>query len=209
MQEKSVTAGDHPLRPEENNTETKEITERIMPVLALNEVFLGENLSSRVSYLEVKSDNNPVMKSRNSGLCISTGTGSTSRIFNISKLTHGSVENILKFVYETTRFPINFKDQKLVEALTQRFNNELVFDPELNLMSYTLRDPVSAGTFPTAVEKKTRGKARRMEVKSRCFDACLVIDGSLSYKFNDGTRAIISIHDEDVLRTVHLYSSDL
>ena len=150
-----------------------------------------------------------MIKSRNSGLCISTGTGSTSRIFNISKLTHGSVENILKFVYETTRFPINFKDQKLVEALTQRFNNELVFDPELNLMCYTLRDPVSAGTFPTVVEKKTRGKARRMEVKSRCFDACLVIDGSLSYKFNDGTRAIISIHDEDVLRTVHLYSSDL
>ena len=209
LQEKSVTGGDHPLKPGENKMEGKEISERVLPVLALNEVFLGENLSSRVSYLEVKSDNNPVMKSRNSGLCISTGTGSTSRIFNISKLTHGSVENILKFVYETTRFPINFKDQKLVEALTQRFNNELVFDPELNLMCYTLRDPVSAGTFPTAVEKKTRGKARRMEVKSRCFDACLVIDGSLSYKFNDGTRAIISIHDEDVLRTVHLYSSDL
>ena len=76
-------------------------------------------------------------------------------------------------------------------------------------MCYTLRDPVSAGTFPTAVEKKPRGKARRMEIKSRCFDACLVIDGSLSYKFNDGTRAIISIHDEDVLRTVHIYSSDI
>ena len=76
-------------------------------------------------------------------------------------------------------------------------------------MCYTLRDPVSAGTFPTAVEKKPRGKARRMEIKSRCFDACLVIDGSLSYKFNDGTRAIVSIHDEDVLRTVHIYSSDV
>ena len=76
-------------------------------------------------------------------------------------------------------------------------------------MCYTLRDPVSAGTFPTAVEKKPRGKAQRMEIKSRCFDACLVIDGSLSYKFNDGTRAIISIHDEDVLRTVHIYSSEI
>ena len=76
-------------------------------------------------------------------------------------------------------------------------------------MCYTLRDPVSAGTFPTAVEKKPRGKAQRMEIKSRCFDACLVIDGSLSYKFNDGTRAIVSIHDEDVLRTVHIYSSDI
>ena len=104
---------------------------------------------------------------------------------------------------------LTFQDHKLVETITQRFNNELVFDPELNLMCYTLRDPVSAGTFPTAVEKKPRGKARRVEIKSRCFDACLVIDGSLSYKFNDGTRAIVSIHDEDVLRTVHIYSSDI
>lgn len=206
LQEKSVTAGDHPLKQE---TTGKEVSERVLPVLALNEVFLGESLSSRVSYLEVKFDNNPVMKTRNSGLCISTGTGSTSWTFNISKLTHQSVETILKFVFETTRYPINFKDHKLVETITQRFNNELVFDPELNLMCYTLRDPVSAGTFPTAVEKKPRGKARRVEIKSRCFDACLVIDGSLSYKFNDGTRAIVSIHDEDVLRTVHIYSSDI
>ena len=209
LQEKSVTAKDHPLKPGENKTEGKEISERVLPVLALNEVFFGENLSSRVSHLEVKSDNNPVIKTRNSGLCISTGTGSTSRMFNITKLTNQSVETILKFVFETTRFPINFKDQRLVEGMTQRFNNELVFDPELNLMCYALRDPVFAGTFPTAVEKKTRGKAKRMEIKSRCFDACLVIDGSLSYKFNDGTQAVVSIHDEDVLRTVHLYSSDI
>jgi hypothetical protein len=38
----------------------------------------------------------------------------------------------------------------------------------------------------------------------RCFDACLVIDGSLSYKFNDGTRATIEIHDSDDLRTIQL-----
>ena len=106
LQEKSVTAGDHPLKQE---TTGKEVSERVLPVLALNEVFLGESLSSRVSYLEVKFDNNPVMKTRNSGLCISTGTGSTSWTFNISKLTHQSVETILKFVFETTRYPINFK----------------------------------------------------------------------------------------------------
>jgi len=48
---------------------------------------------------------------------------------------------------------------------------------------------------------------RKIAVKSRCFDACLVIDGSLSYKFNDGTKAIIEILDEDALRTVQLYSN--
>ena len=39
---------------------------------------------------------------------------------------------------------------------------------------------------------------------SRCFDACLVIDGSLSYKFNDGTRATIEIHNDDALRTIQM-----
>ena len=47
---------------------------RILPVLALNEVFLGENLSARVSYLEVKLDEErEFAKTRNSGLCVSTG----------------------------------------------------------------------------------------------------------------------------------------
>ena len=43
-------------------------------------------------------------------------------------------------------------------------------------------------------------------MKSKCFDASLVIDGSLSYKFNDGTKAVIELLDEDALRTVQLCS---
>ena len=66
-------------------------------------------------------------------------------------------------MFEITHFPLNFKDSRLVEAVTNRFNNDLVFDPELNLMTYTLRDPVSAGTFPDVAEKKPRGKAKRIE----------------------------------------------
>ena len=77
---------------------------RILPILALNEVFIGESLSSRVSYLELqvsvccssknidllssscfkrsslifvtlKVDQQQSFKTRNSGLCIATGTG--------------------------------------------------------------------------------------------------------------------------------------
>ena len=71
-------------------------------------------------------DQDPVYKSRNSGLCIATGTGkrqdiiqpvvtlcictgSTSWIFNINKLTHHAVESLLKITFETTRFPLNWK----------------------------------------------------------------------------------------------------
>ena len=208
LHEKSVSVNDHPLKQSEIQSDKKQ-SQRILPVLALNEVFIGEGLSSRVSYLEVKFNEDPWTKTRNSGLCISTGTGSTSWTFNINKLTHQCVSHILKIVFETTHFPINFKDSRLVEAVTNRFNNDLVFDPEMSMMTYTLRDPVSAGTFPEVAERKPRGLAKRIEVKSRCFDACLVVDGSLSYKFNDGTRAIIELHDEDALRTVQLYSPEI
>merc|ERR1719378_859193 len=176
-----------------------------LPILALNEIYIGESLSSRVSYLEVKVDKEPMFKSRNSGLCISTGTGSTSWVFNINKLTHHNVETLIKIIFETTRFPLNWKDSKFVEAVTSKFNNLLVFDPESPVMSYTLRDPISVGTYPSPGELRPRGKARNIVVKSKCFDACLVIDGSLSFKFNDGTKAVIEVLDEDSLRTVQLF----
>ena len=38
----------------EENDEVKEDGSRILPILALNEVFIGESLSSRVSYLELQ-----------------------------------------------------------------------------------------------------------------------------------------------------------
>jgi len=201
----SSESGDHPFKEPGNGKHAIQ-SSKILPVLALNELYIGESLSSRVSYLELQIDSEPVCKSRNSGLCISTGTGSTSWTFNINKLTHHAVQALLKITFETTRFPINWKDLKLVEAITQKFNNQLVFDPEAEEMCFTLRDPISVGTFPSAEESKPRGKARRIAVKSKCFDACLVIDGSLSFKFNDGTKAIVETLEEDSLRTFQLYS---
>ena len=110
------------------------------------------------------------------------------------------------YLIENSRFPLNWKDHKLVESITTKFNNQLVHDPESPVMCYALRDPVSVGTFPSPQEGRSRGKAKVVKVKSKCFDACLVIDGSLSYKFNDGTKAIIELLDEDALRTVQLCS---
>lgn len=193
---------DHPFK--ETTNDNMEVS-RTLPILALNEIYIGESLSSRVSYLEIQVDREPIFKSRNSGLCISTGTGSTSWIFNINKLTHHAVETLIKIIFETTRFPLNWKDSKLVESVTSKFNNLLVFDAESPVMCYTLRDPISVGTYPSPSELKPRGKARNIVVKSKCFDACLVIDGSLSFKFNDGTKAVIELLDEDSLRTVQLF----
>lgn len=49
-----------------------------------------------------------------------------------------------------------------------------------------------------------RGFAEKIEVKSRCTDAGLVIDGGISFPFNDGAITLLETHSEDALRTVVL-----
>lgn len=57
-----------------------------LPYLALNEVFIGETMSARVSHLQISKDGDPfVTKTKSSGLCVSTGTGSTSWLTRLAK----------------------------------------------------------------------------------------------------------------------------
>ena len=62
-----------------------------------------------------------------SGLCLSTGTGSTSWTFNINKLTQQAVEALLRIVFETTHFPINWKDKRLVEVRDKEIHDYALF----------------------------------------------------------------------------------
>ena len=105
----SADTGDHPFKEPVLRDSCAPQHTRILPVFGLNELYIGESLSSRVSYLELQMDKEPAFKSRNSGLCISTGTGSTSWTFNINKLTHHAVESLLKIIYETTKYSLNWK----------------------------------------------------------------------------------------------------
>lgn len=50
--------------------------------------------------------------------------------------------------------------------------------------------------------------AFRLCVRSRCWDACMVVDGGTSFEFNDGAIATISMSEEDQLRTVVLENWD-
>ena len=86
----------------------------------LFQVFIGESLSSRVSYILVKFDNDSTfLKTRNSGMIVSTGTGSTSWTYNVNKLTHQSVEDILRIIFETTGKQINFKGEFIFISIIQ------------------------------------------------------------------------------------------
>jgi NAD+ kinase len=71
-------------------------------------------------------------------------------------------------------------------------------------MSYTIRDLISAGVWPDPKGLKPRGFANKIEVKSRCFEGGIVVDGGVFFEFNEGTAATLEIHNSDALRTVKL-----
>lgn len=177
---------------------------RVLPHLALNEVFVGESLSSRVSYFEMSIDDKSKFKIKSSGATICTGTGSTSWFFNINKLTPQCVSNLFNIVNEKAfngKQMLNANDQQLVQTITEQFNNSLIFSPSQLFMAYVIRDPVVFGINFT---NNPRDFAKKISIKSRMTDAHLVIDGGLSYVFNDGSKASFEIFDGDALKTIKL-----
>ena len=171
----------------------------VLPVRALNDVFIGECLSSRVSYFEFAVDDRPAVKVKSSGVTICTGTGSTSWSFNINKISPQSVQTLFSLIKEETGVLLNPNDDLLVRKLTKKFNDSLIFDVCEKTMAYTVRDPVYMGN---EFDSENRGFSNQITIKSRMFDACVVIDGGLSYAFNDGAYARFDLLDEDQLQTI-------
>ncbi|CAG2059022.1 unnamed protein product, partial [Timema podura] len=170
---------------------------RVLPVFALNEVFLGESLSARVSYFELSLDGGPFTKIKSSGLCVTTGTGSTSWHLSINRVDQQTVAKLATLLG-------NKLSPEQVPAITKSYNDSLVFSPENPQISYTIRDNICASVWPHPKGIESRGFASQIVIRSRCFDAVLVIDGRVSFKFNDGTVAKLEIHESDSLRTVTL-----
>ncbi|XP_047736261.1 NAD kinase 2, mitochondrial [Hyalella azteca] len=102
---------------------------RVLPVLALNEVFIGECISARVSYLELQFDDQAPGKHKCSGLIVSTGTGSTSWTYNVNKLTEQNLEQALLILEEVTGSPKNFSHPALVAKVADEFNILAPFYP--------------------------------------------------------------------------------
>ncbi|KAK2523279.1 hypothetical protein Q9233_010056, partial [Columba guinea] len=168
----------------------------LLPVRALNEVFIGESLSSRenfksckpsfkfslhrASYYEISVDDGPWEKQKSSGLNVCTGTGSKAWSYNINKVAHQAVEEILKIA-------------KKHGGLNMPLNMELV---QKVLEIRTLSRPGPKSEIIKHIHVVC--------VRSRCWDACMVVDGGTSFEFNDGAIASIMIDTEDALCTVVL-----
>ena len=58
---------------------------------------------------------------------------------------------------------------------------------------------ISNTKFPSCVISNFR-----IRIRSRMWDACLVIDGGVSFKFNDGAVATFEIAKDNAVRTIHL-----
>ncbi|KAG7273766.1 hypothetical protein CRUP_003266 [Coryphaenoides rupestris] len=134
----------------------------LLPVRSLNEIFIGESLSSRASYYEISVDDGPSN--------------------NINRLVEQAVEDVLKIV-------------------TEEYNQSLVFSPADRRLFFSVREPIVNRVFSST---RQRGFAKKVCVRSRCWDACMVVDGGTSFEFNDGAIATISMSEEDHLRTVLL-----
>lgn len=168
--------------------------------LALNEVFIGESLSARVSYYQMSVDDGPVFKQKSSGIILCTGTGSTSWCYNINKMSHDSIKKIVKLINKETYGEIP-EDDSFITNIMNQFNDSILFNPGDLRMAYTIRDPIINRIFQN---ETNRGFGKKVCVQSRCYDACLVIDGSSSYQFNDGAKAFLSVSPENSLRTIQL-----
>ncbi|XP_077479724.1 NAD kinase 2, mitochondrial [Stigmatopora argus] len=195
----------HRITTMDNQQKTGTLNERfskpsLLPVRSLNEIFIGESLSSRASYYEISVDDGPWEKQKSSGLSICTGTGSKAWSYNINKLAVQAVNDILKIGKCQTglTMPLNLD---LIEKVTDEYNESLVFSPEDRRLFFSIREPIVNRVFSSS---RQRGFAHKVCVRSRCWDACMVVDGGSSFEFNDGAIATISMSEEDRLRTVVL-----
>lgn len=174
--------------------------ERRLPWLALNEVFMGETLSARTSSLFIKLDEEQkYQRVKSSGLCVSTGTGSTSWYKSINSLSYQTTQEILSLIDTKRQFT---NDE--IETICSTFNSNLRFDAEDSKLCYSIRDMIMTDAVSVPKRIYPRGFCKRITVRSECFDAGLVLDGGIAVPFNFGTIAEIETFPEDSLRTITL-----
>ncbi|CAK9800174.1 NAD kinase 2, mitochondrial [Anthophora plagiata] len=172
--------------------------ERRLPWLALNEVFIAETLCARTSSLLLKFDKEDDYHFvKSSGLCVSTGTGSTSWYKSINSVSPQIVQDILSLVNEKREF-----SSKDIENICITFNNSLNYSAEDLRLCYAIRDMIRTDIWPTPKSLPPRGFCNKLTIRSQCYDAAIVLDGGIAYPFHFGTSAVLEIHPEDSLRAL-------
>ncbi|XP_020296448.1 NAD kinase 2, mitochondrial-like [Pseudomyrmex gracilis] len=167
---------------------------RVLPWLALNEVFMSEFVAARTITLTVEVDDEETFTVRSSGMCVCTGSGSR---FWFRTMNLKTVETVRVLVTIATGRILSAKESN---ELLRKYHNNLLFSPEDSRMAYTIYEMYRNSRYSTRISEKR--KCRRIKIKSSGFDAALVLDGSLSVPFNDGSTAVFEICPECSLKNL-------
>ncbi|XP_071063883.1 NAD kinase 2, mitochondrial isoform X1 [Dasypus novemcinctus] len=155
---------------------------QLLPVRALNEVFIGESLSSRMSYswavavdnlrrsipilkglasyYEISVDDGPWEKQKSSGLNLCTGTGSKAWSFNINRVATQAVEDVLNIAKRqgNLNLPLN---KELVEKVTNEYNESLLYGPEEPKILFSIREPIANRVFSSSRQRCFSSKSHQ------------------------------------------------
>ncbi|KJH45459.1 NAD(+)/NADH kinase [Dictyocaulus viviparus] len=169
-------------------------------ILALNEVFIGENEAAKVSTYSISIDDQPMVKQKSSGLIVSTGTGSTSWYYGMNRVEEQSVSAILEAM-QSLGVEVKANMRELAGEIAKKINDKIAFEPSHPNFAYSIREPIFNATFKRT---SVRGFARRIWLKSKCSKGFLVLDGATKIPFNNGTEVLLEIFETDSLRTIVL-----
>ncbi|OON18057.1 hypothetical protein X801_06096, partial [Opisthorchis viverrini] len=223
----SVIEREYPLVPQYARST---MVRTSLPLLALNEVFIGESVSARVSKYELGVDGVNLLRRKSSGMIVVTGTGSTSwylqgtalsphtvaEVLKVAKAVyverdgeraeyrrhHGSTQSlsVINRLVEQTNPQNDHLENSVVREITERYNARLPFDPEDRRMAYVIFEPMSDGTDM----EPSRGYASNLQVRSLMLDSHLVFDGARAFSFPYGSVAEFSIDPSDALCCIRL-----
>lgn len=164
-------------------------------MLALNEVFIGDKMPGRTSEMECKFDGNMPIKIKSSGLCISTGTGSSAWSYALNKISVNEVQKILSHKF------CQVSRQECIK-IANEYNKNLVYKPDLEYLQYTIREPTGRSLWQSNDELIKSDKIKQAEVETHCEEGCIILDGFLIYVFPKGAQAILTSRPEDSIKSV-------
>ncbi|VDK36986.1 unnamed protein product [Taenia asiatica] len=167
----------------------------LLPVRALNDVFISACLSARVSHYEVSVDEAVAVPQKSSGLLVCTGTGSSSWYRSLHQVDVHLVARLLSLASASR------SDKATAAKVAEHFNRDLIFPSDSPLMAYSVRELIT--------NLMTLLTPFRLRVVSRMEDAYLFTDGWLALPFEDGASVELSIHPDDALCVIDFHDSTL
>lgn len=177
----------------------KESYEMALPIMALNDVYLGERASSMVTNLDVEYKSPPHSLSdgeawerhklqKNSGIVVCTGSGSTAWSKSINYICSETIKTIFSHLkkdqdYDGSLDRLNDLDyQKICDVIN---STRTVFDPSDRYLGVTFREPINNKISHCGTSNFIRIGC--LKSKSKLHNGMLCIDGSTFHTFPRGS----------------------